>query len=214
MSAFFDDLSERVDLRDPLVEDFGFNLGIDSDGHLVPTLTDPALGCIFPITVLLDLVVTDDSGENDFLHVASHGVLHKQLVSNLVDTHKHEGHLSCCTVVLTLEDFLFSGDPLSFDFELFLHLVRILLLLLLEFLDLCLLVLIIQLEVLQIRQSLQLLADLRLLGGHHGLCHLLLLLEFRLSLLDLTDELAQLRILVDFIGGHIFWQVPILLFKV
>ena len=64
-------------------------LVIDLEGALVPLLTDPALDCVYPVRSLLNLFMTQDSWEDDFLHVACHGVFKKQILRDLIDSHKH-----------------------------------------------------------------------------------------------------------------------------
>ena len=75
-----------------------------SDIDLVPLLADPALRSIWPILALLDVIMTKDSSENDFIHVASHWVLDEEIIGHLVDTHEHEGQLTCGSIVVLLDD--------------------------------------------------------------------------------------------------------------
>ena len=43
----------------------------------------------------VDIVVSQDSAEDDLIHVASHRILEQQVVGDFVDSHEHKSHLTC-----------------------------------------------------------------------------------------------------------------------
>lgn len=61
----------------------------------IPFFTNIALGAVFPLHVILNVFVTDVPRQNNFVHITGHGILKKLFICLLIDSHKHEGHLSC-----------------------------------------------------------------------------------------------------------------------
>ena len=62
---------------------------INLEDYFVPFLTNPTLDSIDPVLALLDIVMAKNTRENDLLHVASHRIFLKEVLSDLVDTHEH-----------------------------------------------------------------------------------------------------------------------------
>jgi len=56
--------------------------------ELIPPIADPTRITVRPVGTLLDVVVAEDPGQNNVVHVAGHRVLGEQLVGYLVDAHE------------------------------------------------------------------------------------------------------------------------------
>ena len=87
-----------------LLEDLSVVLQVIGQGHLVELAANPAVSRVHPVGALLDLVVAQDSREDDFVHVARHRVLLEQVLSDLVDAHEQESELTCRPVLVLFED--------------------------------------------------------------------------------------------------------------
>ena len=105
-----------------LVENF-FVAFVMSENHFVVLLTYPALHCIHPVCTLFNLVVAQDTGEDDLVHVACHWILNKEIVGDLINSHEHECKLASWSIFLLLHHFNLCFDPLTLNTELF-HLLK------------------------------------------------------------------------------------------
>ena len=170
------------------------------EDHLVPLLADPALHSVHPVCAFLDLFVTKDAREDDLLHVASHRILHEQVVRDLIDTHEHESKLTCRAVFLLLDHLNLSFDPLTLRAQL-LHLLeevdlllRLLNVLLLDWITEHLEHLLA--EICDAFNRIKLFLDF-IMVSFEGLLHSLLLrFDLSLSLHDLVDKLLHRRFLL------------------
>lgn len=56
---------------------------------LLPFLANPALVAIAPHFAVLDVLLAEDAREDHLAHVASHWVVHQDVIRHLVDANKH-----------------------------------------------------------------------------------------------------------------------------
>ena len=85
----------------------------------IPLLTYVALRGVFPSpnAFFFNIFWSDNSWKNYIIHVTGHWIFQKQIISNFINTHEHQGHLTCRFALLLpglllLHPFL---DPLNFE---------------------------------------------------------------------------------------------------
>lgn len=66
---------------------------------------------------LLDIIISQNTREDDLVHIAIHRILIQNLAGNLVDAHKHECQLSLGPFFLLFDDLFFSALALALDLK-------------------------------------------------------------------------------------------------
>ena len=89
MHGNFNFLMQGLKFLDLLLKELLVLNVINLEDYFVPFLTNPTLDSIDPVLALLDIVMAKNTRENDLLHVASHRIFLKEVLSDLVDTHEH-----------------------------------------------------------------------------------------------------------------------------
>ena len=84
---------------------------------LLPFLADPALVAIAPHFSVLDVLLPEHAGENHLAHVASHGIVHQDVIRHFVDADKHHCDLSRRLALKVFQSVKLDALPDSVDLE-------------------------------------------------------------------------------------------------
>jgi hypothetical protein len=73
---------------------------VKANNLFVPFLADIALSGVRPVISLFNIIMPQNPRVNNIVHVASHRIFNQKVESDLIDTHKEEGHLSGRAILL------------------------------------------------------------------------------------------------------------------